>query len=114
MADYELKPWQRRIDLKESGPAYHAFQHLRALPPRARSTDRAYTVCHVICPRKKHRIQDIRNVGKAPDVLPEPLMDAHVGWRRWRRLYLWDQASCNSMRGASRRTSKNSAKRFGR
>lgn len=36
----DLEPWQQQH--RESAKAYHAFCHLRDLPPDARSTDRGY------------------------------------------------------------------------
>jgi hypothetical protein len=81
-----ITPWERRLDLGESGPAYHAFVHFRDLPVRTRSLDRAYTVCRVTCDRQ----QLSRKPAKAPETLPCPLREATGNWKTWRRQFQWD------------------------
>lgn len=80
--------WHRRADLRESGQAFHAFQHYRDLPMRSRSLDRAYTACLTGCPRDR----TIRGpLPDAPKTLPEPLLLATPNWKKWRKQYLWEQ-----------------------
>jgi hypothetical protein len=89
MADFQS--WTRRFDLRETPQAFHAFQHFLSLPLRARSLDRAYTVCRVTCPRDRGRLVAVRkNVLNPPDSLPHPLLAATGTWRAWRKKMLWD------------------------
>lgn len=52
----------RRLDLRESGPAYHAFTHFRELPTRGRSLDAAYTAHRQRCHHDRSQAPDLTSV----------------------------------------------------
>src|SRR5437868_188686 len=88
----ERASWDRRLDLHESGPAYHAFRHFRDLPG-ARSLARAYTLCWRLCPRNRGHVLHLVHPAPAqnqPETVGGPARDAPPSWRRWRRQFVWD------------------------
>lgn len=88
----EMKPWHRRLDLKEGPQAYHAFWHFRELPLRARAMDRAFTVCRILCGKMVDRTKTPKGKPDLDD-LPDPLLEATTTWKEWRRKHLWDERS---------------------
>jgi hypothetical protein len=91
----ERQSWQRRLDLRETAQAYHAFQHFRDLPPRVRSLDRAYTACLAACPREHGRIVNLAVAGKGPEAAPVQ-KEAPGRWKVWRKRYLWDARAADA------------------